>query len=150
MVIILPEIERFAELENSLDKKYLNRILSRVKQRKVKISLPKFSFDSTFSLRDTLVSLGMTDVFSDKADFSGMEDTQELYIHNVFHKAYIDVDKKGTEAAAATAVPMAVSAYGFRVREKVYRFKADHPFIFLVRDSETGSILFQGRVLDPR
>jgi serpin B len=150
MVIILPEIERFAEVENSLDIKYLNRILSRVKRRKVKLSLPKFSFDSTFSLRDTLVSLGMTDVFSDKADFSGMEDTQELYIHNVFHKAYIDVDEKGTEAAAATAVPMAAVAYGFRVREKVYRFKADHPFIFFVRDSETGSILFLGRVLDPR
>jgi serpin B len=150
MDIILPEIKRFAEFERKLDTKFINRIHSRSKRRKVNLSLPKFGFDSAFSLMDTLVSLGMRDAFSENADFSGMEATQELFINNVFHKACIDVDEKGTEAVAATALLMQPVAHGMRAPEKVYRFNADHPFIFMIHDSVTGSILFLGRVLDPR
>ena len=149
MYIVLPDIKRFADLESKLDVKFVDRIQSKIKLKKVELTLPKFSFDSTFSLMDTLVSLGMPAAFSDEANFSGMDGSQELFINNVFHKAHIAVDEKGTEAAAATAVLQAV-AYETRVREKIYTFNADHPFIFFIYDSETGSILFLGRVLDPR
>jgi serpin B len=123
MQIILPNIQRFEEFERKLDSKLINRIHSRAKTVKVDLTMPKFSFDSTLSLLDTLVSLGMKDAFSDKADFSGMEDTKELYIHDVYHKAYISVDEKGTEAAAATAGPMVAVAYMPGMRERVYQFK---------------------------
>jgi len=149
MFIILPDIKRFTKFENQMNIKVLNQIPSKVKRRKVELTLPKFNFDSTFSLKETLASLGMNLAFSGKADFSGMVATEKLFIHNVFHKAYITVDEKGTEAAAATAVLPQVVAYGFRIKEKVYKFNANHPFIFFIYDSVTGSILFLGKVLNP-
>ncbi len=99
---------------------------------------------SKFKLNDALKKLGMTDAFDDiKADFSGMSD-EDLLIDAVIHKAFVKVDEEGTEAAAATAVIMAPkSAPMFN------RFTADHPFLFLIRDGKSGSILFLGRVVDP-
>ena len=105
--------------------------------------MPRFSFESEFMLNEALKALGMTDAFSMAADFSGMNGNLDLYIQAVVHKAFIDVNEAGTEAAAATAVVM---KKGLPPRA----FVADHPFLFLIRDNQTGSILFMGRVVNPK
>jgi serpin B len=105
--------------------------------------MPRFEFDSEFSLKNTLEDMGMPAAFS-AADFSGMTGTRYLYIRDVLHKAFVSVDEAGTEAAAATAVAMEEEA-----PEPVVEVTLDRPFIFLIRDIETGAILFVGRVLNP-
>ena len=119
---------------------------------KVVVGLPKFQATSAFSLKDVLVALGMRDAFDkDKADFSGMNgagptDREALHITAVVHKAYVKVNEEGTEAAAATAVVMAKRSARIG---PVPSFRADHPFLFLIRDNRTGMVLFLGRVTDP-
>ena len=110
------------------------------------IYLPKFEFDSKYFMKETLSSLGMPTAFKDDggADFSGMDGTRNLFIDKVIHQAYIKVDEKGTEAAAATAVVMGFTSAGPRTV-----FRADHPFIFIIQEKGTGNILFLGRVVDP-
>ena len=96
-------------------------------------------------LKDILKSMGMRDAFSlPPADFSGMTGIKDLFISNVLHKAFVAVDEKGTEAAAATAV---ISAGGGISHEPVFR--ADHPFVFFIKDNRSGSILFMGRLTNP-
>ena len=107
--------------------------------------MPKFKFESEFSLADTLAEMGMPIAFSDAADFSGMTGNRELCISDVVHKAFVAVDEAGTEAAAATAVVMELTA----VPEPPVPVTIDRPFIFLIRDIETAAILFVGRVLSP-
>jgi serpin B len=151
MFVILPELERFGEFENGLDANLISRIQARLKsEKKVELYLPKFGFDSSFSLKEKLVSMGMTNVFAEGADFSGIASGEDIFLHDVFHKAFIAVDEKGTEAAAATSIPVAAAYGGFHIPEKIYLFNADHPFIFLIHDSLTETILFLGRMLDPR
>jgi len=106
--------------------------------------VPKFEFESNFSLVPILIDMGMPDAFFDgAADFSGMTGNRDLRIEEVVHKAYIAVDEEGTEAAAATfALGGFVSA--------PMRIVVDRPFVFLIRDIDTGALLFVGRVLDPR
>ena len=89
-------------------------------------------------------ALGMKDAFSRASDFSGMDGQQDLYIDKILHKAFVDVNEEGTEAAAATAVVMGIKAVMHPVT-----FRADHPFLFLIREKNAGSILFMGRVADP-
>jgi len=91
--------------------------------------------------------MGMTDAFSPRADFSGMDGQRDLFISAVVHKAFVDVNEEGTEAAAATGVVMRSMAV-MRPRPTPV-FRADHPFIFLIRDTRSGSILFLGRMVDP-
>ncbi|MCK4719340.1 serpin family protein [bacterium] len=145
MLILLPEIDRFDEIESNLDAAMINGIIDDLGERHVSLILPKFEFDSKFSLKDTLYDMGMTDAFEGgAADFSGMDGSRMLFISEVLHKAFVSVDEAGTEAAAATAVIMP--------RESIpepAEFHADHPFIFFIRDNLTGAILFIGRVLDP-
>jgi serine protease inhibitor len=108
--------------------------------------LPKFTFRSSFDLGSQLSSLGMTDAFNpDAADFSGMTGKRDLYISKLLHQAYVAVDEKGTEAAAASAAIMSLAMAV--VPDKTLTI--DHPFIFVIRDLKTGQILFLGRVLDP-
>jgi len=108
------------------------------------IYFPKFEFDTKYSMAGTLAKMGMPTAFSrNDADFSGMTGNKDLYISQVIHQAYIKVDEKGTEAAAATAVMMATASISKNI------FRADHPFIFIIQDRETGNILFMGRVIDP-
>jgi len=110
------------------------------------VSIPRFKFEAELSLGEYLQQLGMTDAFSDNlADFSGISDTF-LYITHVLHKAFIEVNEEGTEAAAATAVIMGTKSIRLDL-PKV--FMADRPFVFLIRDVRTGSILFMGRLSDP-
>jgi len=108
--------------------------------------MPRFEFDSKFKLNDTLADMGMPIAFSPyDADFSGMTGKPELFISDVVHKAFVAVDEAGTEAAAATAVEMALTS----VPPPPVEVTIDRPFIFLIRDIETGTILFVGRVINP-
>ncbi len=99
------------------------------------------------SLARVLQSMGMTDAFTEKADFTGMTARRELFISAVIHQAYVDVNEEGTEAAAATGVVVGVTSVG---PNETPVFRADHPFLFLIRDKTTGSILFLGRVMNPQ
>lgn len=145
MVILLPKLEQFRNFERSLDAERLGAILGGLRPELVRLTMPKFSFTSGFSLKDTLSKLGMRDAFSDKeADFSGMDGTGDLFIDEVIHKAFIAVDEQGTEAAAATAVSITLG-----MRPEIKTVRVDRPFIFLIRDRKTGAILFMGRVLNP-
>ncbi len=123
----------------------LNEYRSQMQETKLdSIYLPKFEFDSKYFMSETLKAMGMPTAFSDSADFSGMTGNRDLFISSVIHQAYVKVDEKGTEAAAATAVVMTESA---AMPSNIFR--ADHPFIFIIREKETGNILFMGRVTDP-
>ena len=111
------------------------------------VSLPRFTMETEFSLKPVLCALGAELAFSDDADFSGIGE-EPLKISEVVHKAFVEVNEEGTEAAAATAVSMPLLGFVMRpVEPKV--FKADHPFLFFIRDRRTNAVLFSGRVLDP-
>ncbi len=145
MVILLPRLEDFQRFEQALTAERLRGILEKLLPREVHLIMPKFSFTSPrFSLKEQLSALGMLLAFSSEADFSGMDGRRAIWISEVYHKAFVKVDEEGTEAAAATAV-VVVRAVPFAP----FEFRADHPFIFLIRDRGTGAILFLGRVLNP-
>ncbi len=147
MVVLLPhEVDGLKKLEASLSEPALKDWLTQAHQQKVNVTLPKFKTTAQFSLGETLDTMGMTDAFSDHANFSGMDGDRDLYISAVIHKAYVDVNEEGTEAAAATAVGVALTSAMPRPSPV---FRADHPFIFLIRDTQSGSILFLGRLADP-
>ncbi len=153
MVIILPGPGLFTRFETDLDVERLDEILAGFElDRKVVLTLPKFSFESDFSLKSTLQRMGMTVPFEPfGADFGGMVDLSQLppgynvYIKNVFHKTFVGVDERGVEAAAATAIVMGEATSS----PPMVALRVDRPFLFLIRDRETGAILFLGRVLDP-
>ena len=149
MVIILPKTGKFVTVENMIDEKKLQELINNTTKIKVKAYIPRFKFTQRFDLSEDLSKMGMEDAFSaGVADFSGINGRKnDLYISKVIHKAFVDVNEEGTEAAAATAV--GVTTLSIPRIEKPIIFKADHPFIFLVRDKEAGSILFMGRVMDP-
>ena len=146
MDIIMPDEGQFAAFEAALDWSSLEAILAAMQPVDMYLSMPKFTFSSDFELAPMLAGMGMPDAFcAGAADFSGMDGTGSLCISNVIHQAFVAVDEKGTEAAAATAVVMEESAMIFTGLE----LPIDHPFIFLIRDLDSGQILFAGRVLDP-
>lgn len=144
MMILLPEAGRFGEFESSLDTERVEAILSNLELRHVDLTMPKFTYESRFSLKETLKALGMPIAFTGAANFSGMDGTHSLFISDIIHKAFMSVDEVGTEASAATAVVVGLGKplppVGMRI---------DRPFIFMIRDIETGAILFVGRVLNP-
>jgi len=147
MVIILPKVGKFKTVENMMDEKKLQEWLKNAMKTKVKAYIPRFKFTQRFNLSKNLYDMGMEDAFNHAAaDFSGIDGERGLYISKVIHKAFVDVNEEGTEAAAATAVIIDTKAL---VLTEELVFKADHPFIFLIRDKETRSILFMGRVMDP-
>jgi serpin B len=151
MVVFLPRrADGLEEFEKTLTVENLDSWLGRLKRREVQVYLPKFRVESAFKLNEPLAARGMRRAFSDDADFSGMTGGKDLMISIVVHKAFVEVDEKGTEAAAATAVIMAPTAAPPGKREPPAVFRADHPFVFLVRDQRSGSILFLGRVANPK
>ena len=111
--------------------------------------MPKFKITSAFSLRNVLASMGMPLAFSNKADFSRMSTRERLTLWAVIHKSFVEVSEEMTEAASATAAPPAPSA-GDRRPATPIEFRADHPFVFLIRDNQTQSILFMGRLVNPK
>jgi serpin B len=141
MVILLPGEGLFEDFETNLSTERMDAILAQLSSEKVQLAMPRFELTSEFSLADTLARLGMPNAFTGAADFSGMDGTRDLFIGHVAHKAYVSVNEEGTEAAAATGVSMTLSMPGVMT--------IDRPFVFLIRDSETGAILFIGRVMDP-
>jgi serpin B len=146
MIVMLPQDRQYAQFEAALNNQKLNDIMGQLKSDTVNLSMPKFKIESDLTLVDSLKTLGMTDAFDPaKADLSGMDGKKDLYISGVVHKAYIAVDEAGTEAAAATGVIISTTSMPINVKD----FTMDSPFIFLIRDNPTGSILFMGRVLDP-
>jgi len=144
MLILLPS-ENLESIEPFLNSEKLKEYKNQMQDTKLDaIYLPKFEFDSKYFMKETLSAMGMPLAFSSSADFSGMDGTRSLFIDKVIHQAYVKVDEEGTEAAAATAVIMTESA---AIPRNVFR--ADHPFIFIIQEKETGNILFMGRVTDP-
>ena len=148
MLVLLPKkIDSLANLEKSLTANNLERWRNRLYNKEVYVFLPKFKMTSQFYLGEMLKSMGMTDAFNrNKANFLGMDGNPNwLYIATVIHKAFVDVNEEGTEAAAATV--MATKSCVGGPRPPVFR--ADHPFFFLIQDNTTRSILFIGRVVNP-
>lgn len=148
MVVLLPDGgDGLPALENKLSEKLLAELRDKLQAREVSISLPKFQFASAFELSAALSELGMRDAFTPAADFSGIGATRKFQLALVVHKALVDVREEGTEAAAVTVlVPLPANGHS----EPPMNFKADHPFVFLIRENRTGCILFMGRVVDPQ
>ena len=151
MNIILPKTtDGIKDLEKSIDAAAFNKMLNTLEHRDVILTMPKFKMETFFELNKPLEQMGMKDAFSmTDADFSGITGAKDLFISLVLHKAYVDVDEKGTEAAAATVVIEGEMAMPPDERGPVV-FKADHPFMFVIRERQSGAILFIGRVMDPR
>jgi serpin B len=147
MLIILPDLGSHEEIEEQLSYDLLHAIAERLHPQTLRLGLPKFTFDSQFSLSHALSELGMGTAFSPAtADFRGMTGHHDLVISDVLHKAFVEVDEAGTEAAAASAVVMRLSS---AVADEPVDLLIDHPFIFVIRDNDTGTILFVGRVTNP-
>lgn len=149
MLVVLPkEKDGLDALVRSFSGEKLRSWTTGLRARAVSVELPRFTFTWRLELRAMLEKLGMTDAFdANKADFTGIATDKSLFIGAVLHKAFVAVDEKGTEAAAATAVEMEYSSV--RVPAKPIPFVADHPFLFLLRHEKTGTILFLGQVVDP-
>ena len=149
MVVLLPRPGyELAKLEGMLRPEVIQSWLSQLSREKVEVFLPRFKLEQRFILNQVLQDLGMIDAFDENAaDFSGMTPGRDLYIGKVIHQAFVEVNEEGTEAAAATAIIMGTKAM---VLDKPPVFRADRPFVFLIRDLRSGSILFMGRLADPR
>ena len=139
------ELDGLAELEEGLTIDRMNQWMKKLRSdRPVITYLPKFKMRSEFRLSGALKSMGMTSAFRDDADFSEMSKSEELLISEVIHQALVDVDEKGTEAAAATGLIMRTTAF-----QPTPVFRADHPFMFIIREKRSNAFLFMGRLNDP-
>lgn len=147
MILVLPEEDEFEAVESLISAEFVDDLVANWNFQSVALSMPKFTYESEFNLTDILSAMGMPIAFSGEADFSGMTGSPDLFISDVVHKAFVAVDETGTEAAAATAVVMAESV---GMIEDPVEMKIDSPFFYLIRDDNTGAILFAGRVLDPQ
>jgi len=153
MLVLLPgSNQNLAQFEDLLTPANINRWFSESKtsNRPLDLKLPRFKTTLRFNLSDTLRALGINRAFSRQADFSGISSKEELFIGEVSHKAFIAVDEKGSEATAATFLKDVISVSELSPPSPPpIKFHADHPFISLIRDNRTGSILFLGRICDP-
>jgi serpin B len=149
MLVILPKKgQELAALEKGLTESRVQEWAAKVQSLEVRLSLPRFKITQGFQLHDVLAAMGMPSAFDPgQADFSGMDARRDLFLSRVIHKAYVDVNEEGTEAAAATAVAAKLAA---APPGEPVEFRADRPFAFIIRDRRSGSILFMGRVADPR
>jgi len=145
MLVILPKENNLASVEGSLTAGTLSDLVHSMSEEQVPVYFPRFRLTTEYDLKNTLGSMGMPTAFSRSADLSGMDGKRDLYISDVIHKAYVDVNEEGTEAAAATAVTVNTLAIEIPAKE----FRADHPFVFFIMDDDTGDILFMGHVINP-
>lgn len=147
MVVLLPRaVDGLDTLEAGLTPATLDGWVAALSSRKVAVELPKFKVKTAVELSEPLKALGIRRAFTNSADFGGIDGRRDLAISKVIHQVVVDVDEAGTEAAAATAVLMPRSA---AISDPPVVFRADHPFLYLIRDVKTGAILFLGRVADP-
>ena len=143
MLVLLPKT-RFglSDLEENIGPSLLNEIRGGLREQTVDVYMPRFELRTDYELSNVLKEMGMDSAFSEGiADFSGMDGKRDLFMDFVAHQAFVRVDERGTEAAAATGVGMALGIHK--------AFRADHPFLFIIQQTETGNILFMGRVVDP-
>ena len=147
MLVLLPKEDNLTAAEEALDPEKLDELRDSLTDRRVRVVFPKFTLETEYSLSPVLAAMGMPTAFSGDADFAGMDGTDRLFISEVFHKAFVDVNEEGTEAAAATGVVMNIkSAPG---GDTTPVFRADHPFVFLIVEEDSGTVLFAGRVANP-
>ena len=148
MLIVLPDVQPLDHLEASLSADTLAAIVASLAPGQVALQLPRWTFHSpALSLKTSLATLGMRQAFiADQADLSGMDGARDLFVSDVVHKAFVAVDESGTEAAAATGVIVAPTAMPVAPTP----FVVDQPFIYMIRDTPTGALVFVGRVVDPR
>jgi len=150
MIVLLPDKkDGLAALEKGLTAEFLDKWMPRSRKTEVHVELPKFTFNSNYSLAGVLKAMGMTDAFEfGKADFSGMDGTRYLFLSTVAHQAFVEVNEKGTEAAASGVA----TSFGGGEEEgpEIPEFIANHPFLFMIGEKGTGSILFMGRVANPK
>lgn len=148
MVILLPaKKDGLAKLESQLTDENLRKWAAAGPARTVHVTLPKFKLSSGFSLNEALRQVGIRDAFTDAADFSGINGQKNLSLTAVMHKAMIEVNEQGTEAAAATGAVIGLTS---TMRPEPDAFRADHPFLYLIRDRKTNCLLFAGRVVNPK
>ena len=143
MLVILPKENKLEKIEKELSIEKLSEWKSMLKEQKIDIYIPKFKLETKYFMADTLKKMGMPTAFDSSADFSGINGVKGIWISKVIHQAFVDVNEEGTEAAAATAVIM------IEMAPTTPEFQADHPFIFLIQEKETGNILFMGKVANP-
>ena len=148
LVVLLPkEKTGISDLEQKLTLENMLTWQNNLRTREVIVFFPKFKLESEFSLSEILAAMGMPDAFDPgRADFSAMVGKKELHISAALHKAFVEVNEEGTEAAAATGVVVSMTS----IAPSPPTFKADHPFVFFIRDNASQSILFLGRLTDPR
>jgi serine protease inhibitor len=159
MVLIAPNAhDGLGVIEKKLTTDNLAAWIGKLQKRKTNVFLPKFKLETKYEMNDTLKAMGMARAFTDPrspkgADFTGMcaskDPRHRLYITKVIHKAFVEVNEKGTEAAAATAVIMSGVRSAPMSRPFTPTFQADRPFLFVIRDKQTNSILFMGRINNP-
>ncbi|MBX3209999.1 MAG: serpin family protein [Labilithrix sp.] len=145
MVVVLPAAGAFASFEASLTGGKMLEILASLEKKLVDLSFPKLKLDVAVGLKAPLATLGMNQAFTPAADFSGMSTTERLSVSNVLHKTFLEVDESGTEAAAATAVIVRNTSAPVAIEMKV-----DRPFIAAIVDRRTKTLLFLGRILEPK
>jgi serpin B len=132
-------------VEEVLNIDILNNWLESMRLTKVDVYFPKFKMERAYTFTENLRGLGISSLFGPEANLLGITGERDLFINEIFHKSYIDVNETGTEATAATGVGFPES---IPMKEEPKIFKADHPFIFLIYDKETSAILFFGRILE--
>ena len=145
MLIILPRENDLTVVEESINPGKLIEWKDMLNEQRVDVYIPKFKFETKYFMAKALKAMGMPTAFTEAADLSGIDGTTDLFIQNVIHQAFVEVNEEGTEAAAATGIVVGITAVGPRIPV----FMADHPFIFIIQEKETGNILFIGRVSDP-
>ena len=142
MVIVLPKENNITIAESAMNYENLSKWRNGFYEMEIDVLIPKFKIEKKYSLKSILAEMGIIDAFTGAANFSGMDGTDDLFIGKAIHQSFVEVNEEGTEAAAATGIIMDLKALP-------YRFKADHPFVFLIQHEETGAVLFMGRVANP-
>ena len=150
MIVVLPKVGRaLSSVEKDLSLTSIKAWESNFKIQEVEISLPKFQFEVEFQLSDSLKRIGLKAPFdSAQANFSGIDGRRDLYIGEVFHKAFLKLDEEGTEAAAATGIGMKFAA--MRPKDNPIEFLANRPFLFYIKDPQSDALLFLGRLMNPK
>jgi serpin B len=147
LVVILPRsIEGWRMISQVISYERINLVTSEMRTREVQLALPKFTSVLQINLRQELTAMGMGTAFSRHADLSGMTGEKNLFVDEVIHKAFIEVDEQGTEATAATAAIIGLKS---SLRDEPVTMNADHPFVFFLLDQQTGCIIFTGRLVKP-
>jgi len=152
MIIFLPkDKEGLESMENKLGFDEINTYIEKLSGQEVKIFIPRFKMETNYNLKDDMREMGMVKSFSRDADFSGIADTSKSLppvIGEIIHKAFVEVNEEGTEAAAVTLITGVPK--GMPIQREIPVFKADHPFIFIIQDTQSKTILFMGRLLNPK